>query len=84
MLYYVQDDLTSFRHARPHKLQYQPYPQVNPTYGAKAKYATDADPSPLLTPAQKKFAQEVTGTFLYYALAIDTTILPELGTIATQ
>ena len=64
MLSYVQDALTRFRHALPHKLQDQPYPHVKPTYGPKAQYATDADPSPLLTPAQKKFVQEVTGTFL--------------------
>ena len=67
MLSYVQYALTLFRHARPRKLQDQPYPHVKPTYGAKAQYATDADPSPLLTPAQNKFVQEVTGTFLYYA-----------------
>ena len=65
MLSYVQDALTRFRHAWPRKLQDQPYSHVKPTYGAKAKYATDAYPSPLLTPLQKKFVQEVTGTFLY-------------------
>ena len=67
MLSYVQDALTRFRHALPHKLQDQPYPHVKPTYGAKAQHATYADPSPLLTPAQKKLVQEVTGTFLDYA-----------------
>ena len=65
MLYYVQDALTRFCHARPRKPQDQPYTHVKPPYGAKAQYATDKDPSPLLTPAQKKFVQEVTGTFIY-------------------
>ena len=55
MLSYVQDALTRFRHALPHKLQDQPYPHVKPTYGAKSQYATDSDPSPLLTPAQMFF-----------------------------
>ena len=84
MLSYVQDSLTRFCHARPRKFQYQPYPHVKPTYGAEAQYTTDADPSPLLTPTQKKFVQEVTGNFLYYARAIDATMLLALGTIATQ
>ena len=84
MLSYVQYALTHFRHARPRKLQDQPYPHVNPTYKAKAQYAIDTDPSPLLTPAQNKFFQEVTGTFIYYARAIDATILPALCTIATH
>ena len=53
MLSYVQDALTRFCHARPRKLQDQPYPHVKPTYGSKAQYAIDADPSPLLTYAQK-------------------------------
>ena len=84
MLSYVQDALTRFRHARPRKPQDQPYSHVNPTYGVNAQYATDADPSPLLKHVQKKFVQEVTGTFLYYNPAIDSTMLPALGTIATQ
>ena len=84
MLSYVQYALTRFRPARPRKLQDQPYPHFKPTYGAKAQSATDADPSPLLTPAQNKFVQEVTGTFLYYARSIDATIIPSLGTIPTQ
>ena len=84
MLSYVQDSLTRFRHAHHQKLQDQPYPNAKPTYGAKAQYATDTDSSPLLSPSQKKFVQEVTGTFLYYAQAIETTMLPALGTIATQ
>ena len=67
MMSYIQDALTRFRHDRPCKLQDQPYTYVKPTYGAKAQYATDTDPSPLLTPEKNKFVQEVTGTFLYYA-----------------
>ena len=84
MLSYVQDALTRFRHDHPRKLQDQPYPHAKPTYGSKAQYATDADSSPLRSPLQNKFVQEVTGTFLYYAQSIDATMLPALGTIATQ
>ena len=54
ILSYVQDALTRFCHARPRKLQDQPYPHVKPTYGSKAQYVTDADPSPLLTPEKKE------------------------------
>ena len=65
MLSYVQDALIRFCHARPRKFQDQPYPHVNPTYEAKAQYATDADLLSILTPSQKKFVNEVTGMFLY-------------------
>ena len=35
-------------------------------------------------PAGKNFIQEVTRKFLYYARAIDSTIIPALGSITTQ
>ena len=37
-----------------------------------------------LTKAGKKYVQEVVGTFLFYSRAIDATMLPVLGTIATE
>ncbi len=42
------------------------------------------DGSLLLGPADKKFVQEVMGTFLHYAHAVDLTMLTALGSIATQ
>ena len=38
----------------------------------------------LLAQAEKKCIQEVTGPFLYYAHPIDATMLPALGSLATQ
>ena len=48
------------------------------------QYAAGEDEYPTVSPKEKKFIQEVTGTFLYYARAVDTTMLPSLGYIATQ
>ena len=48
------------------------------------QYAASEDESPAVSPEKKKIIQEVTGTFLYYARAIDATMLPALGSIATQ
>ena len=48
------------------------------------QYAASEDESPAVSPKEKKFIQEVTGTFLYYAIAVDATMLPALGFIATQ
>ena len=84
MLQYVTNALKRFNHKCPHKPQDQPYPHVKPNYGAKAQYAADADASPLLSPEDKKFVQEVVGTFLYYARALDVTMLPALGSLSTQ
>ena len=84
MLQYVIDALKRFNHKHPHKPQDQPYPHVKPNYGAKAQYAADADSTPPLSPADKKIVQEVVGTFLYYARALDATMLPALGSLSTQ
>jgi len=78
MLNYVTDALKRFHHTRPRKAQDQPHAHLNTIYGAKKQYAPDSD-----SKANKKFVQEVTGTFLYYARAVDLTILTALGSIAT-
>ena len=84
MLAYAQDALKHFHHAHPKQTQDQPHPHAKPMYGAKAHYAAGEDTSPAVSAAEKKFIQEVTGTFLYYARAIDATMLPALGSIDTQ
>ena len=84
MLLYVQDALTHFHQYRPHKPQHQPYPHAKITYGDKAQYSTAEENSQILSPAEQKIIQEVTRTFLYYARAIDATMLPALGSLATQ
>ena len=84
MLEYVPEALTRFQHAPPNKPQQQPYPHVQPTYGAKVQYAENEDTSPLLNKTEKTFVQEVIGTFLYYARCVDSTMLPGLGSLATQ
>ena len=40
--------------------------------------------SEILIQADKEFIKEVTGTFLYYAQAVDKTMLPALVSIASQ
>jgi hypothetical protein len=67
MLDYVPEALASFQHRAPSKLQYQPYPHIKPNYRAKAQYTEDMDTLALLPKEDKKFIQEVIGTFLYYA-----------------
>ena len=84
MLDYVPEALVRFQHKPPRKPQHQPYPHTKPIYGATKQYAPDTDTSPPLNKADKKFIQEVIGTFLYYARCVDSTMLTALGTMATQ
>jgi hypothetical protein len=84
MLDYVPKALMCFQHQAPSKPQHQPYPHIKPNFGAKAKYTEDTDTSALLPKEDKKFIQEVIGTFLYYAQCVNSTMLAALGFIATQ
>ena len=62
----------------------QPHQHSVPTYGAKVQYAKEGDKSPKLDAKGKLFIQQVTGTFLYYARAVDATMLMALSTIASD
>jgi hypothetical protein len=84
MLDYVPEALIRFHHMPPAKPQQQPYPHIKPMYGATKQYAETIDTSPPLSKEDKKYVQEVVGTFVYYAQCIDSTMLTALGSIATQ
>ena len=81
---YVPKALKRFDHQPPTRPQDQPYPHVPPNYGAKVQYAKSADVSPPLTKEGKKYVMQVTGTFLFYARAVDSTMLPALSAIASE
>mmetsp|Transcript_37326 Transcript_37326/g.52691 ORF Transcript_37326/g.52691 Transcript_37326/m.52691 type:complete len:102 (-) Transcript_37326:23-328(-) len=81
---YVERALTRFQHALPNQKEDSPHKHDIPQYGAKTQYTDDPNNSPALDAANKKRVQEILGTLLYYARAIDPTMLPAIGTIATQ
>jgi hypothetical protein len=56
---------------------------VTPMYGAKTQYATK-DETPHLTSKQCLTIQKITGSVLYYARAVDPTVLMPLNDIATE
>ena len=84
MITYLNDALKSFNHEKPRKPQHHTYLHTKTVYGSKAQFSEPEDMSEILSQANKKFIQEVTGTFLYYAQAVDATTLPALGFIASQ
>ena len=84
MLSYVSDALKRFNHTAPRKPQDQPFPHVKPNYGVKAQYSSKGDTSTPLSKDEKRFVQEVVHTFLYYARAVNATMLPALVSIASQ
>ena len=81
---YINEALTRFKHKQPTRKQYSPHRHITPSYGARAQYVEPEVPRRLLDKTEKTYVQAVTGTLLYYARAVDSTILTALNTIATQ
>jgi hypothetical protein len=80
---YVSNVLSKFQHDAPKHPQHTPSRYVTPVYGAKTQYATK-DETPPLTAKQCLTIQKVTGSVLYYARAVDPTVLMPLNDIATE
>jgi hypothetical protein len=81
---YIDRALQRFSHPPPTKPQHSPHAWQKPSYGDKIQYAPDSDTSPALDSKETKLVQEILGTLLYYARAVDSTMLVAIGTIATQ
>ena len=78
---YVEEALKEFTHTKPRQHYKSPSKMTRPDYGAKVQYVKE-DNSRKLTPKEIKFIQQVTGKFLFYARAVDPTMLHALNEIA--
>ena len=80
---YVQESLLKFQHVYDQSRCYAPSPYTPIHYGQKSQM-TKIDNSDPMDAKQKKLLQQVCGTFLYYARAVDCTMLHALNDLATQ
>jgi hypothetical protein len=80
---YVSHVLSKFQHDSPKHPEHALSRYVTPVYGAKTQYATKYETLPL-TAQQCLTIQKVTGSVLYYARAVDPTVLMPLNDIATE
>ena len=81
---YIERALARFDHPKPKKPQDNPFKYIAPEYGAKVQYAPEEDLSEPLDENGKKRIQEILGTLLYYARAVDPTILVTISSLSTQ
>lgn len=80
---YIEKALQRFTHSPPPKPENSPHTCTQINYGAKTQYAPEPDSSPPLDKTGIKRLQEIIGTLLYYARAIDNTMLVALGSLAS-
>ena len=81
---YVMKQLTIYAHPAPVKPQHCPFFPNPITYGKDNQATTPTNTSPLLDDAGKKLIQQIVGSFLYYAQAVNATIPMALSEIAMQ
>ena len=80
---YIEKALARFAVPQPTRKQLSPHPWTKPTYGAKTQLTAPIDDSPLLPPDERTRLQEIIGTLLYYARAVDSSMLVALGALAS-
>ena len=81
---YIERTLQCFQHPPPTQPQHSPHAWQKPTYGATIQYAPAPDTTAPLDAKDTKHVQEVLGMLLFYAHAVDSTMLPTIGTLASQ
>jgi hypothetical protein len=81
---YILKQLQQYKHATPTRPQHCPYAPQPKQYGSDAQRPLDPDTSPPLSTDEIKHIQRVVGSILYYARAVDLTVLAALSTIASE
>jgi hypothetical protein len=81
---YLPKAMTRFKHETPNKIQNSPHRHTAIQYKAKTQFVADEEVSPPINKEKTKYIQAVAGTILYYARAVDPTILPTLSAIGTK
>jgi hypothetical protein len=78
---YIIKQLQKYKHASPPRAQHCPYSPEPKRYGSDAQRPLPEDTSPPLSKENIKHVQRVIGSILYYARAVDLTVLMVLSTI---
>ena len=82
---YAKKALNKFNHNPPKRPEHALHDWTAPIYGQQTQQrSTQASTAPLLPPYGKQRIQAIVGTFLYYGLGIDSTILVSLNDIGGQ
>ena len=81
---YVDKLLARFEHTAPHKPQHSPHIAPTRKFGNDAQEPVEHDDLPILPPDRITRIQQIIGTILYYARAVDLTTLVALSSIASE
>ncbi len=81
---YIAKKLQEYNHDKATTIQTCPYIPAPTQYGSEAQHPLPPDVSPLLDKKGIKRVQQIVGSILYYARAVDMTVLMALSTTAIE
>ena len=82
---YMKDAIHKFQHPTPTRPQNSPHQWIATNYGSTApQMAHSTHKHPDLQLAESKNVQQVVGKFLYYACAVDPTMIVTINSIASK
>ena len=84
MLGYIKEALKKFQHPVPPRTEDLPYPAPNTKWEPDSQLTDLKDESKRLDVAAVNRPQTFVGTLLYYARAVDPTMVKALGSLASQ
>ena len=79
---YIEKKMQEYGHVIPNRLQMCPYSPEPKKFGSEAQAPLAPDASPKLDEKGIKRIQQIVGSILYYACAVDMKVLAALSTIA--
>jgi hypothetical protein len=80
---YIKAALHKYQHAAPSRPELAPHTWNPHIYGAKAQFVNDETISPALSDRDVNKLQQLTGTLLYYARAVDPTLIMPINVLAS-
>jgi hypothetical protein len=81
---YINAALHEYQHPAPAHPEHAPHGWNPPIYGAKTQFVSDLTPSPALSDKDVNKLQQLTGTLLYYARAVDPTLIISINVLASE
>jgi hypothetical protein len=80
---YIKAALHKYQHPSPARPEHAPHTWNLPIYGAKTQFVNDETTSPTLSDKDVNKLQQLTGTLLYYARAVDPTLIMPINVLAS-
>jgi hypothetical protein len=81
---YIKTTLHKYQHHAPARPEHAPHTWKPPIYGAKTQFLTEETISPALSDKDVNNLQQLTGTLLYYARAVDTPLIMPINVLASE